>query len=177
MSKEQSCAAKLKMIVGNSYDTFETFVCVVNGVNGATCQVTRVMDDKIIPDVRLNCSSDSSHGIVITPKIGSAVLVTSISEDDNFVSQFSEIEKISIVADTDIEINGGSFGGLVKIEELKTQLGKVTARIDGIIDALTNSQTAAQDGGATYKKGIVTKLNTLTDKEDFSNMEDTKCKH
>lgn len=179
MSKEQSCAAKLKMIAGNFYDTFETFVCVVNGVNGATCQVTRVMDDKIIPDVRLNCSSDSSHGIVITPKIGSAVLVTSIADDDNFVAQFSEIDKITIVANTEIMINGGSLGGLIKIEELKNNLKSLkdycealkSAIATGLTSVGASTEASGEAGAQAFNGEMIGK--TIS----FSDMEDKNVKH
>jgi hypothetical protein len=56
----------------------------------------------------------------------------------------------------------------VKVEELQLQLGRMTARIDGVINALVNSTAAAQDGGASYKTQIVAALNLLSDKEDFT---------
>jgi len=76
-----------------------------------------------------------------------------------------------------VELFGTDAGGVVKAAELKTQLDKLTARVDGIIDALKNSATAAQDGGATYKGQIVALLATLVDKEDFSNLESEKVLH
>jgi phage gp45-like len=76
-----------------------------------------------------------------------------------------------------IELFGTDAGGVVKAKELKTQLDKLTARVDGIMDALKNSATAAQDGGATYKGQIVAMLATLVDKENFSNIESEKVLH
>jgi len=76
-----------------------------------------------------------------------------------------------------IELFGTDAGGVVKAAELKTQLDKLSARVDGIIDALKNSQTAAQDGGAAYKAQITVTLETLLDKEDFSNIESEKVLH
>ena len=76
-----------------------------------------------------------------------------------------------------VELFGTDAGGVVKAAELKTQLNKLTARVDGIMDALNNSATAAQDGGATYKAQIAIKLATMADKEDFSNIESEKVLH
>jgi len=76
-----------------------------------------------------------------------------------------------------VELFGTDAGGVVKAEELKTQLDKLSARVDGIIDALNNSPTAVQDGGAAYKGGITAMLATLADKEDFSNIESEKVLH
>jgi phage gp45-like len=67
-----------------------------------------------------------------------------------------------------VELFGKDYGGVVKARELRRQLAKLSARLDGVIDALKNSPTAAQDGGAAYKAGIAAALNALTDKEDFS---------
>jgi len=76
-----------------------------------------------------------------------------------------------------LELFGTNAGGVVKADELKNQLNKLSARVDGIIDALKNSGTAAQDGGATYKAQIMVMLATLVDKEDFSNLESEKVLH
>jgi len=76
-----------------------------------------------------------------------------------------------------VELFGQDAGGIVKAKELKSQLDKLTARVDGIIDALKNSQTAAQDGGATYKAQIAAVLTALVNKEDFSNLESEKVLH
>jgi phage gp45-like len=76
-----------------------------------------------------------------------------------------------------VELSGTGAGGLVKAAELEFQLGKLSARVDGIIDALKNSQTAVQDGGAAYKAQIALALALLVDKENFSNLENEKVLH
>ncbi len=80
-------------------------------------------------------------------------------------------------ADKTVELNGTQNGGVVKARELKKQLAVLTARVDGIINALKSAPTAAQDGGASFKAGIVSFLSTLTQKEDFSNIESDKVMH
>lgn len=89
----------------------------------------------------------------------------------------AENGKLSIKTADIIELDGSDNGGLCKTPELVTQLGYLTARVDTIINALKNSPTAAQDGGATYKAGITTILNGIANKEDFSNVESNKVKH
>lgn len=89
----------------------------------------------------------------------------------------AENGKLSIKTADIIELDGSDNGGLCKTPELVTQLGYLTARVDTIINALINSPTAAQDGGATYKAGITTTLNGIANKEDFSNVESNKVKH
>ena len=79
--------------------------------------------------------------------------------------------------DGTVELFGKDLGGIVKVEELKNQLATLTARVDGIMNALKNSPTAPNDGGSTYKGAIVGALNSLTDKEDFSSIASDKVFH
>lgn len=96
----------------------ETEVAKVLSVDGAVCKVSRVRDGMVIDRVRLNAISTADKGIVVTPKTGTYVLVSRLGEVNWFVTLCGEVEKISIDAETDIVINGGSFGGLIRIEDL-----------------------------------------------------------
>ncbi len=174
MSKERECANLLKAIMGKIPQN--CFVAQVQKVDGATCTVVRQGDNLKIAGVRLNELSDESVGMVIKPKADSFVLVARIDDFNYYVSLYSEIDSVDIQCDK-ITINGGDNGGLINIEELKKQLDKMSKRIDTIIYALENSPTTAQDGGAGYKSGIVGVLEGITEKEDFTNMEDDKIKH
>lgn len=60
--------------------------------------------------------------------------------------------------------------------ELQKQLNLNKARVDAIINALLSSPTTPQDGGTSYKAGIVSALSSLTS-ENYSNMIDDKIKH
>ena len=71
-------------------------VCTVDAVNGSTCNVTPISDMAPMQKVRLNAVIEDDKGIVITPVIGSHVLVCELTENDAYVAMFSEIEKISI---------------------------------------------------------------------------------
>jgi phage gp45-like len=72
--------------------------------------------------------------------------------------------------DGSVELSGKEYGGIIKVRELQDQLAKLTARVDGIMAALENAAPGFQDGGAAYKAGIVSALNALTGKEDFSDI-------
>ena len=139
-------------------------------VDGNTCTV--IVDDIEISDVRLRSSTtDNEHEMLIIPKLGTTVIVGSLTGDmdELVILSCDEIETISI--------NGGALGGLIKINELKTQLAKVTARIDGIISAINAGVVTAGDGGAALLVKIKTGLAQITNKESFNNIEDEKIKH
>jgi hypothetical protein len=146
------------------------FPCQVVSVEGNTCTVD--FDGLQLSEVRLSATIDSSvEPIIITPAIGSTVVVVDLSGEmrELCVLLYSSIQSINIM--------GGHNGGLCITPKLVENLNKLSARVDGIIDALTNSATVAQDGGAAYKTAITTALSTLTDKEDFSAIESTSMFH
>ena len=87
---------------------------------------------------------------------------------------------ISALADGTITLDGDGYGGLCKTQELKDQLDVLSARVDNIVDALKNSPTTAEDGGAAYKAGIGSIIDTYmtaNPKEDFSQIESDKVLH
>ncbi len=176
MSKHD-IAESIRKLAGSA-NAFETFVCEVKSVDGATCTVTRVLDGLEIPDVRLNCHSTENSGIVVTPKVDSYVLVTSIDGLSFFVSQCSEVEKITIDCESEIIINRGDNKGVVKIQELENNLKKLKSYIENIATATATAMVpmSALDSGTS-----VTTFNTtvqgLKASFQWENMEDTKIKH
>ena len=79
--------------------------------------------------------------------------------------------------DGTVELFGKDLGGIIKVNDLKDELAKLTARVDGIMDALKNSPTGTNDGGTAYKTAIVTALNSIVNKEDFSSIASDKVFH
>ena len=76
-----------------------------------------------------------------------------------------------------MELFGRDLGGIIKVDELKAQLAKLTARVDGIISALQTSPVTPTDGGASFKAGIVGVLSAIISKEDFSSIASDKVFH
>ena len=165
MSKHD-IAESIRKLAGSA-NAFETFVCEVKSVDGATCTVTRVLDGLEIADVRLNCHITENEGIVVTPKVNSFVLVTNIDGRQHFVSQCSEVEKITIDCNGDIIINGGNNDGIIKIKELTNKLNALVQKFK------THTHPAAL-GTATVAVSPTTSLASNFNKSDY---EDTKVKH
>ena len=53
----------------------------------------------------------------------------------------------------------------------------MTARIDGIINAVKTAAVSPQDGGATFKSNMIASLEMLVNKENFSQIENKKVQH
>lgn len=131
--------------------------------------------------------------VLLTTEITKSVLTIGGSEitvEDNVVSIVTEKGSVNMSGDTlKLDIDGTTLemdgdksvwnGGsetTANATELKKQLTTMSARIDGIINAITSSAVAPQDGGATYK-GNMSAIVSALQKEDFSNMIDDKIKH
>ena len=76
---------------------------------------------------------------------------------------FSEVEKISIDAETDIVINGGGYGGLIKIEDLVDELNRLVQTF--------NSHTHVVPNGTSNAPS------TLASSFSTSTLENTKIRH
>lgn len=155
-------------------------------VEKQTCTVLREDAPKLF-GVRLNAVvSEYTDRLILKPKEGSLVLCSLIENDVNeaYLMACSELEEISInIGEQSLLINKdgfvfntGELGGLIKIEELKSQLEKLTARVDTIFDGLSKlAPDPPQAGSASVTNGL--KAITSPTKEDFENIEDVKVKH
>ena len=135
---------------------------IVNKVDGCLCEVQ--IGSIAIPGVRLRSSELEDDGqMLVTPKIGSAVTVGSLSGD------LSQLVVLQVDHIETIVINGGKLGGLVNI-------GQLTARINELVDKF-NSHT--HDVTVSHPGGTFTTLPTGSSASSFNkgDYEDEKIKH
>ena len=84
---------------------------IVKSVSGSTCDVE--IGSLLVPDVRLRASETDDNGeMLIVPKVGTAVIIGSLSGD------YSSLVVLAVDHVESITINGGKLGGLVNIEDL-----------------------------------------------------------
>lgn len=100
---------------------------------------------------------------------------TSVETKDNI--SFTTEGDVSVDSDKTITFDGDKFGGLCKTPELKKQLDILTGRVDSIINGIKTATVTPEDGGATFKSGIIASIEAYTQKEDFSQIESDKVKH
>lgn len=155
-------------------------------VEKQTCTVLREDAPKLF-GVRLNAVvSEYADRLILKPKEGSLVLCSLIENDVNeaYLLACSKLEEISLnIGEQSLLINKdgfifntGELGGLIKIEELKTQLEKLTARVDTIFDGFSKLVPDAPQAGSV---GLTNGLKAITTpaKENFGSIEDVKVKH
>lgn len=115
---------------------------IVRSVEGILCTVE--VGGLEIPDVRLRASeSNRGEQMLLTPKVGSAVLLGSPTGDLStlVVLSVDEVERIELHGR--LVINGGRLGGLIAIDRLTEKLNEVIAAIN------THTHTSGATGSPT----------------------------
>lgn len=148
--------------VAGGRKTISIYQGIVKSVDGNLCEVT--VGNINIPGVRLKASELDDDGLMlITPKVGSAVTIGSLSGDltELVVLQVDHIETIVI--------NGGKLGGLINI-------GQLTDKINELVESFnshTHLVTVSHPGGTFTTVKPMESAKTF-DKGDY---EDDKIKH
>ena len=143
---------------------------IVKSVSGKLCEVE--IGNIVIPDVRLRASElDDGGEMLVTPKVGSAVTVGSLSGDLSQLVVF-QVDHIETIV-----INGGKLGGLINIEQLTEKLNAIEDDINSLKAAITNWLPVAQDGGAALKTAVSTWAGQQLTRSEKSDYEDEKIKH
>lgn len=147
----------------------------VKEVNGATCSV--LIDDLALSDVRLRAVINNQEtGMVITPAVGSYVMITDLSNGnkrDWAVLMYSEIDKV--------EFNSGNNEGLIKIKDLTDKLNQLVDEVNALKDMFNNhTHSVSTTGTPTAQEGtaapVVSKANAAT-KFNRSDYEDDHITH
>lgn len=168
---------------------FTTIAAKVDAVDeqAYTIDVTPIDEGAEVFDVRLRASLDNKdNGMIQVPKVGSVVLISAINNNWNsaFLSLATELEKLFVklgdsileVNSKEIIINGGSLGGLIKVEELKDQLNKTNQVVQAMMQTFSSWVVVPQDGGAALKTGMTSALAGKTI-GNYANIENKKVKH
>lgn len=125
-----------------------------------------LFDVRLVPGMKT-----AANTVVCIPKVGSLVLVGIISNigQANYMIICQECEKIIL--------NGGSFGGIIKIQELQKQMKKDSDILQALLDvirgvALTQPANAPSVLQAAFKAKMATLL-----KGDYSDIENKNVTH
>lgn len=137
---------------------------IVKSVEGTTCTVTFGTLDVEGIRLRASLAENESH-LLIVPKVGTAVVVGSLSNDLSLlvVLAVDEVESITI--------NGGKLGGLINIESL-------TRKINELVRTFNNhTHQVSTTGSATAQTGIAAAVTSKASELNKSDYEDTKVTH
>ena len=141
-----------------------------------TCEVEPNNDEANYKDVKLQSPESGGTGVLFIPKEESDVIVHFLDEDEAYVTKTSKVSKVEIITEGgEILLNGEKLGGLIKINELKTQINKNTQILNVIQSVFSAWVVASGDGGAVLKTASSTFINLQ--RADLSNIENEMVKH
>ena len=157
----------MQTIVGTVINVIED-----DAENPYTCDVAPLDESPILYNVRLkSIVDDDVNGLIVIPENKSTVLVTLIGNDRNncFVSNFSKV--------ANVYLRGKDFGGLVKIEILKTEMEKLNANIN-VLKAACQAAFVPVDSLVSGACSSAFSTGTATmQQQDLSQLENENVKH
>lgn len=169
MDKYRELGESLRNI-GSGGRTITIYQGIVNSVDGNLCEVQ--IGNIAIPDVRLRASETDDDGeMLITPKVGTAVTIGSLSGD------LSQLVVLQVDHIETIVINGGKLGGLINIEQLTEKLNTIEDDINSLKNVMSSWTPVAQDGGAALKASVSTWAGQALTKSQRGDYEDETVKH
>jgi len=109
--------------------------CTVVSVDETTrtCVVKPKNGDADLQGVRLQSVISSEVGIYVLPEVESNVIVGFLDEHEAFIIQTSKVSKVEIIGVESIKLNGDSFGGLIKIQELTSKLNALVSDFNAFV--------------------------------------------
>ena len=184
-----------------------SLVCTVDAVDkdARTVDCTPLDEGAPLLGVNLQANQGSKFGIVAFPRVGSYVVVGFVADGSaGVVLLTDDVESVEVVIsestarieadeegvhvrmgdDTSAELtgegvilNGGSFGGMVKAEQLAQRINAIEKDINTLKNVFSAWVTTPNDGGAALKLAATAwagSLLTLTQRSDYEN---GKVKH
>jgi hypothetical protein len=141
-------------------------------IDTRTCDVTAVGGTAVtdIPGVQL--MADVEDGLLIVPVIGSTVIVSYTKRNTPFVSMFSAVQSVILATMSGVQFEDGSFGGMVKVEELIVKLNNLENLVNDLVDKFnTHTHSGVTTGSGVSAIPVIPEPNTLTlsKREDIEN--------
>jgi hypothetical protein len=169
MSKESEIRDLIKKIAGKT--GVLVFRASVVSIDQQICTID--VSGLKIPDVKLCVfNNDETSNYLITPEINSLVVVADLSGGelrDLVVIACQQASKITY--SSELIINEGKNGGMVKVQELTDSINK-------LVDAFNNhTHNVSTTGTAAAQTGTAAPIITKTQRLNKSEFENEKVKH
>jgi hypothetical protein len=135
----------------------------VTAISGTTCTVQPLNGDAELFGILL--SGDDTSDILITPTIGSVVMVTMISDAEGFISAWSQVDKVQLTGKKSIDITSKgpltvSADGAVSASSKKAV--KIKAGTNATIESTTGiTLNSGALGGVPIAQAVALQLNQL----------------
>ena len=144
MSKTEVASALTEFVEAKSKGNDSLVCTVIEDVDlvNNTCYCEPINGDAAILNVKLTTNiTGAGVGFLLIPKKDSLVVVTFLDNASAYVSMVSEVDEVNI--------NGKTLGGLVKVIDLTTKLNNLENRVNSIGTDLAAMATSANSIGSS----------------------------
>jgi len=142
-------------------------IAEVVSVDGIRCTVKSRITESTYSDIRLQ--SQAGNGVYLVPAVGSVVLVQWINDTAGYVAMYSDVESIKFL--------DGSYGGLIKIEDLVSKINNIESDINDIKTVFQTWVAVSGDGGAALKAAAAAWYGSPITETQKADIENDKITH
>lgn len=142
----------IRMMTNDKFTFDKAVLGQVISVSGSTCNILAVERDVELKDVRLQAAT--SNGIYIKPAVDSFVICTPINDVEFAVVMYSVVDEIKLL--------DGSFGGLIKVNDLITKVNNLETQLNSILTILKATVIPLAPSGTYPFASLYTALSNLT---------------
>lgn len=116
-------------------DDVVLIACLVESVDipNHTCTCTAIGGKGVTSILNVQLMAEVEDGLLLVPVIGSTVIVSYSTYTAPVVVMFSGIDQVFLSAATGIQLNDGSYGGLIQIEQLVTKLNNLEKLVNDLV--------------------------------------------
>jgi hypothetical protein len=144
----------VRQLAGTQFsDDVSLVACTVDSVDleTRTCDCTPIGGNASTEISGIQLMAEVDDGFLLEPAIGSTVIVCYSKRNVAHIAMYSELSKVTLVATNKIQLQGGEFGGLVKVIELTAKINRLENDINTLKAAFSSWVTVPSDGGAALK--------------------------
>lgn len=133
-------------ILQSEFSNKNAIVGKVISVDGNTAVIENLETKAVYSNVRLQATAGAA-GMLLIPTVDSFVLVGRMDGNAGYVAMVSDVDSIQML--------DGTYGGLIKIDELVQKLNILEKELNDLKDQFTSWVVVPNDGGAALKALLV----------------------
>ena len=141
--------------------------CVCHAIDGHT--------EYQLPKVMLMAVSDD--GLLLEPKVGSIVKILFSDNIEPCIIQYSEIDNVTIISNKKIKLNGDSYGGIGKTEEIAKKISNLETQVNNILNTLKTTTIPLAPSGTYPFAPLYATINAITPTTTQSDISNTEIVH
>lgn len=188
-TSDRSIKAAIQQMAGTfGQDVVKLNVGVVKSVDEdkSTCTVLIKGINESVEVPNVNLQVGVCDGLQIIPAVDSEVLVITSTYNQSYIIQYSDVDKyylqvgdseVTINNDGTMQLNDGSYDGLVKVKELTDKLNALENLVNNILNTLKTTTIPLAPSGTYPFAPLYASFNAISPITQQQDIENDKITH